>query len=164
MRGGAPRGHGGCCGTFHKFPIITSAVTSLNDPKVVKPSSINTHGLLEENNHHLLNHQTVKPDNNQNTNYQQQYVTNLANKTIQCADSLQGTDAAIKAAACKKKYNYDPFFKKPIQTFTKPVSSYAPVSQGEYIIKLEDKCQKLDPPYVPAHNNRAALPGPPASY
>jgi hypothetical protein len=164
MRAGAPMGHGGCCGTFHKFPIITSAVTSLNDPKVVKPSSINTHGLLEENNQHLLNHQTVKPDNNQNTNGQKDYIKNLANKTIQCANALEATDAARKAAACKKCHNYNPYYRKNIQTFTKPVSSYVPVSQSEYLLNLEDKCQKLDPPFVPAHNSRAALPGPPASY
>jgi len=164
MRGGAPRGHGGCCGTFYKFPIITSAVTSLNDTKVVKPSSINTLGLLQENNQYLLNHQTVKPDNNQNTNHQQQYVTNLANKTIQCANSLAATDAARNAATCKKCYNYDTFFKRPIQNLTKPLSSYAPVSHSEYLNKLEDKCQQLDPPFVPKRSIYAPLPGAPASY
>jgi len=164
MRDGVARGNGGCCGQFLNFPVITSAVTSLNNPLVVKSSSINTHGLLQENHQHLLNNQTVKPDNNQNNNQQQNYVKNLANKTMLCADSLKATNAEIEADACKKCYNYNPFYRKIIRNYTKPVSTYAPISQGEYLNKLEDKCQKLDPPFVPAHNSRGALPGPPASY
>jgi hypothetical protein len=164
MRDGVSRGNGGCCGQFINFPIITGEITSLNDPNVVKSSTINTSGLYKENHQYLLNHQTVKPDNNKNNNQQQQYVKNLANKTIQCANSLKATNAEINADACKKCYNYNPYYRKTIQTFTKPVSSYVPMSQGEYLTKLEDKCQKLDPPFVPAHNSRAALPGPPVSY
>lgn len=164
MRDGVARGNGGCCGQFINFPIITSAVTSLNDPLVVKESSINTHGLMSENYQYLLNHQTVKPDNNQNNNRQTQYVKNLANKTVQCSDALQATGKDLNKDGCKKCYNYNPYFRKNVRTYTKPASTYVPISQGEYLLKLEDKCQKLDPPFVPSHNSRGALPGPPASY
>lgn len=165
MRDGVPRGHGGCCGTFVKYPIITSAVTSLNDPNIVKPSTINTLGMLETKYYLRLYHEpSVKPDANQNINTENQYIKNLAKTTIKCADSLKASDAEINAAACKACYNYDPFFKKKIQKFTKPASNYLPISQGEHLLKLQDKCSNLDIVSVPSASNKAPLPGSPASY
>jgi hypothetical protein len=165
MRDGVPRGHGGCCGTFKNFPIISSAVTSLNDPNIVKPSTINTLGMLEEKYYLRLYHEpSVKPDNNQNINSQQQYITNLATTVIRSANSLKATDASLNDAACKACYNYDPFFKKKIQKFTKPISNYVAISQGEKLLILKDNCSLLDNTFVPSTSNKAPLPGPPASY
>jgi len=165
MRGGVERGFGGCCGTFKKFPIITSAVTSLNDPNVIKPSCITTLGMIEERYYLTLYHNpVVKPDTNQNINTQKQYINNLATSTIKCADALEASDVSLNEAACNVCYNYDPFFKKNIQKFTKPTSKFIPISQGEYILKLEDKCSELDKVFVPSASNKSVLPGPPASY
>jgi hypothetical protein len=164
MRGGVARGHGGSDGTFHKYPIITSAVTSLNDPKIVKPSTINTLGMLEERNQYLLNHQTVKPDINQNINTHENHVKNLATKTIQCANALQATNKDLNKDACKKCYNYNTFFRQKTRIFTKPASNYGAITEGEYLLQLKDKCQKLDLKYVPVSYKRGALPGPGVSY
>jgi hypothetical protein len=162
MRGGAPRGHGGTSGMFNNYPIITSAVTSLNDPNIIKPSALNTSGMLEKRNQYLLNHQTVKPDTNQNNNTHNQYVKGLAKKTVQCADSLQATNKELNKDACNKCYNYSNFFRKKLKNYTKP--SRNPISEGEYVLKLQDKCEMLDLKYVPVSYNRGVLPGPAATY
>jgi hypothetical protein len=157
MRGGVPIGHGGCCGTFVKHPIITSAVTSLNDPNIVKPSSINTLGMIENKYKKSLNHEPyVKPDTNQNINTQNQYVKNLAKTTIECANALKATDDEIKIAACNACYNYNTFYKKKIRNFTKV--STLPVSQGEYLIKKSNKCIDSDVKYVPTTINKGPIP------
>jgi hypothetical protein len=161
IRGGVPIGHGGCCGTFVKYPIITSAVTSLNDSNVVKPSCINTLGMIEER---YNQRPVVKPDNNQNINTQSQYTKNLVKNTIKCANSLKSSDVSLNEAACKTCYNYDPFFKKKIQKFTKPTSNYVPISQGEYLLKLDNKCSENDKVFIPSASCSGPLPGPPASY
>jgi len=157
MRDGVPRGHGGCCGTFIKHPIITSAVTSLNDPNIVKPSSINTLGMIENKYKKPLYHEhVVKPDNNQNINTQNQYVKNLAKTTIECANALKATDDEIKTAACNACNNYNTFYKKKIRNFTKV--STLPISQGEYLIKLSNKCIDSDVKYVPSTINKRPIP------
>jgi hypothetical protein len=157
MRDGAPRGHGGCCGTFIKHPIITSAVTSLNDPNIVKPSSINTLGMIENKYKKSLNHEpSVKPDTNQNINTQNQYVKNLAKNTVQCANALKATDNEIKIEACNACYNYNTFYKKKIRNFTKV--STLPISQGEYLNKLSNKCINSDVKYVASEIKKTPIP------
>ena len=157
MRDGAPRGHGGCCGTFIKHPIITSAVTSLNDPNIIKPSTINTLGMIEERYYLRLYHDpTVKPDNNQNINTQNQYIKNLAKTTIECANALKATDAEIKEAACNACNNYNPYYKKKIRNFTKV--STLPISQGERLLKLSNNCIESDVKYVPSTINKRPIP------
>jgi hypothetical protein len=165
IRDGVPMGHGGCCGTFKIFPVVTSAVTSLNDSNIIKPSSINTLGMIETKYNQPLYHEAVvKPDNNQNINTQSQYTKNLAKYTIKCANLLKASDVSLNEAACKACYNYDPFFKKKIQKFTKPISNYVPISQGEYLLKLDNKCSENDKVFVPSAYCSGPLPGPPASY
>ena len=48
MKGDVAIGHGGCCGKFNKTPIIQSAVISLENPNVVKPSVLGTSGMLSK--------------------------------------------------------------------------------------------------------------------
>jgi len=157
MRDGAPRGHGGCCGTFVKHPIITSAVTSLNDPNIVKPSTINTLGMIENKYKKSLHHEvSIKPDNNQNINTQNQYIKNLAKTTIECANALKATDAEINDAACNACINYNTFYKKKIRNFTKV--STLPVSQGERLLKLSNNCIESDVKYVPSTINKGPIP------
>lgn len=157
MRDGAPRGHGGCCGTFIKHPIITSAVTSLNDPNIIKPSTINTLGIIENKYKKSLYHDpTVKPDNNQNINTQNQYIKNLAKTTIECSNAVKATDAEIKEAACNACNNYNPYYKKKIRNFTKV--STLPISQGERLLKLSNNCIESDVKYVPSTINKTPIP------
>lgn len=157
MRDGSPRGNGGCCGTFTKHPIITSAVTSLNDPTITKPSSINTLGMIENKYKKSLYHEvSIKPDNNQNINTQNQYIKNLAKKTIECTDLLKATDSEIKEAACNACNNYNPYYKKKIINFTKV--STLPISQGEYLLKISNNCIESDVKYVPSTINKGPIP------
>jgi len=46
MKGPVARGHGGCCGKYRNGPIIQSAVTSLNNNTVVKPTVLTNSGLI----------------------------------------------------------------------------------------------------------------------
>ena len=49
MQGQTPKGHGGCCGTYdNSHGIIQSAVSSLNNNNIIKPSVIDNKGMLEE--------------------------------------------------------------------------------------------------------------------
>lgn len=49
MQGKTPKGYGGCCGTYDTSQGITqSAVLSLNNNNVIKPSVISNKGMLEE--------------------------------------------------------------------------------------------------------------------
>jgi hypothetical protein len=100
MNGPTPRGYGSCCGNYYTDQIIQSAVTSLNDPNVVKGSVVSTKGMLEEklqcmsniqetyfiSNGPLSPYNVVKPDTNKNLNRQSDYVISLAKKAIKNAD------------------------------------------------------------------------------
>jgi len=48
MKGNVVKGHGGCCGTYHRNPHgpIQSAVTSTNKNSVIKSTVMNTDGFL----------------------------------------------------------------------------------------------------------------------
>jgi len=177
MNGPTMRGHGGCCGTYYMSNIIQSAVTSLNDPNVVKSSNINTMGLLESKDHCVLgvdkiyyktkisNHtnNTVKPDNNHNINNQSKYITNLAKQTIN--KSLLDCNAAkAKNKACCNKNPYLP--RAPAyQNYTKPSNNFTNSiyysNYGEYLTVIDNSCNYLDVKSVPnTQLNKAPLPGP----
>ena len=77
MKGNAMKGHGGCCGTFKISPIVSSAVTSLNNPNVVKSSVLSTKGMISTHFRWIQRPQpftSVKPDNNNNINTQFDYI------------------------------------------------------------------------------------------
>ena len=72
--------------------------------------------------------------------------------------NLQGkaTDDKIKTAACNACNNYNTFYKKKIRNFTKV--STLPISQGEYLIKLNNKCIDSYVKYVPSANSKGPIP------
>ena len=96
MKGNVIRGHGGCCGHYPIKPIVQSGVNYQEDSSVVKHSVLNTAGMIEtkyqcigecslgtnvcEGSSKRINH--VKPDNNNNTNSQQDYISSVANKAV----------------------------------------------------------------------------------
>jgi len=82
MRGNTARGYGGCCGNYNITPIVQSAVTSLNDTTVVKPSTMNTSGMIEEKYMPYHNWTTVKQDSRQNTNTQQDQINKVAKNAL----------------------------------------------------------------------------------
>jgi len=156
MKGNVACGHGGCCGKFRKMPIIQSAVTSLNNPAVVKPSVVGTYGLIETKYQWTRRPQpysTVKPDNNRHLNDQSNYLTNLTKKTI---SSISACDASmninifnktLNQPCCKNKDAYL-FSTRSTALFTKPDSYFVPISAGEYLLQKHDKCTSNDVTFV----------------
>ena len=157
MNGPTPRGHGGCCGKYYTGHIIQSAVTSLNDPTIVKGSVISTKGMLEEKLHCISNIQetyfistgplsqysVVKPDNNQHLNHQSNYITSLAKKAIKNADLPCNIHHDMSLNHCNKGCaNSDPsFFRGPSYiTYTKAKRDFAPISQSEHLTNKATKC------------------------
>lgn len=161
MRGNTVRGHGGCCGTFIIGPIVQSGVTSVEDSTVVKTSTLGTSGMLSSRykwDKQVGIYPIVKPDNN-NHNSQSDYVKRLTKKTIsdiKKANDPNNTDCtnttnAVYSNCPKYDGHYKrPIFNKPTCFFTKPASDYVPISNGEYMIQLNDECGnneiKYDPP------------------
>jgi hypothetical protein len=150
-----PRGSGGCCGTFPIQNMVQSAVTSLNDPKIIKKSVMNTKGMLEEKlgctygvNIPGFNKQfstknknnIVKPDNNNNNNSQQDYIRNKSKNTIQKVNKCTSLNQIKNQSNCPMTNTYFTRVQKPICNFTKPKSDYIPISQGENLINLTNKC------------------------
>jgi len=161
MNGPTPRGHGGCCGMYPQSNIVLSAVTSLNDPTVVKNSVITTHGMIDEKLHCISNinekffitcgpstecYTTVKSDNNQHLNDQGDFIKNKAKKTIQKTELLCNIHKNLDLCETKSCANKDPFFYKgkAYTTHTKPKSEYMPISQGEYLITKNNNCTSKD--------------------
>lgn len=149
MRGNTERGHGGCCGKYPIHPIIQSAVISTEDINVVKPSVISNDGMIETKYrwiHRPAPYATVKPDNNLNINDQQDYITRLRKKTITDSNACQETKTLTQSCASTAcmKANYNTYFRTPIVSFTKPESNYTAMSQGEYLLKLDNKCADHD--------------------
>jgi hypothetical protein len=151
MKGNVACGHGGCCGTFYKAPIVQSAVTSLNNPNVIKPSVGNTLGLIETKYAWVKRPQpysTTKPDGNNNLNSQYNYIYNIKKQTIidseKCPQNSNNT-----AGSCINTCKYNSFFKRQIPLITKPVTDYSPPSYGDYLIQKNIQCTKNDVFYVP---------------
>lgn len=164
MRGNVACGHGGCCGKFDKsgmFLSVNPISVTMNNSDVIKPSVINTSGMIETQYMWAKRPQpysTVKPDSNQNINNQTAYITNLAKQTI--AD-VGKCDASGNVVTCKKVSNTTLFPVKKTESFqyTKPASNYVPITQSTYLQKLHDQCVANDPKYVPSKTIKAPFAG-----
>jgi hypothetical protein len=131
-KGNTPKGHGGCCGKYVVKPPILSAVTSTEDNSVVKSSVLSYTGMAATKYRWIRRSEpviTVKPDNNQNANTQQQYIEYLKRLTIQEINSCDNTKVFHPCSSNKSTCN-----------FTKPETDYVPMSQGQYLLELNNKC------------------------
>jgi len=176
MNGPTMRGHGGCCGKYYMTNIIQSAVTSLNDPDVIKSSVMNTLGMVDSK-FNCLTHvdktsfisnpiklnNTVKPDNNQNINNQTSYITNKAKQTIN--QSLLSCNAS--KAKTKTCCNKNPFLPRApaYQNYTKPSNNYTNSiyynNYKQYLTVIDNNCNINDEKSIPnVHLKKAPLPGP----
>jgi hypothetical protein len=104
MRGDTMRGHGGCCGTYFRRVPIQSAVTSTEDPNVIKPSVVGTDGMIQQKYRWINRPQpfsTTKPDDTLNMSTQDQYVQIVANRTLAALQNPNCTTKTIpKADGC----------------------------------------------------------------
>ena len=87
-KGNVLKGNGGCCGTYPIVNVSPSEfVERLNDPSVVKPSVINTNGMLRRKYKWLVGGpQIVKPDANQYIS-QEIHTVQKGKSIVLCSDS-----------------------------------------------------------------------------
>ena len=140
-RGNTLRGYGGTNGHFIQYPSILSSVTSTEDPNEVKPSVLSNNGMIATQYRWIKRPQpftSVKPDNTQHTNTQQDYIHYLQSNTIRNYDNCSKNEKT-----CTNTYLKDlplNIRNQSMYNFTKPESSYMSVSQSEYLLKLNAKC------------------------
>jgi hypothetical protein len=118
-RGGANRGHGGCCGKYPRPFVRPSEIRSTENPNVVKSSVINTEGMIRERFAWIWRpapYTSVKWDDNHGVNDQSSYLQFLDQRTLSCGVQKSGSDYCENGA----------------------------VSQGEYLTSLDGKCYSLD--------------------
>lgn len=155
MRGNTLRGHGGCCGTYEIKPIVQSAVKTTEDSSIVKSSVLNTQGMIDTKYRWIRRPQpfsSTKPDNISNPNTQETYIEKLAKRTIN--ESLEECDRSRTSNCC----NIPRAGKPKIFNFTKPLSSYVPISSGEHIRNIIVPCHQNDEVSIRT-TNLSVLPG-----
>lgn len=89
MKGNVIKGHGGCCGKYPVHGIVQSAVTSENDPKIVKPTVMHTNGMIRTHYRWIWRPQpysATKPAAYLALNSQSSYISNLSATTVESAD------------------------------------------------------------------------------
>lgn len=159
MKGNVICGHGGCCGKYQVTPIVQSAVTSLNDPTKVKPSVLNTNGMIDTKYRWINRPQpyaTVKPD--ANIHYtQQDRISYIAKKTIQNINKCN-IDHPVNPLSTGNP-NYSAYLRSNACSFTKPASMLSAISEGEKIIQLNNLCVAQDKINVPSSINRTPFAG-----
>ena len=139
MKGNTIRGHGGCCGFYPIQPIVQSAVTSLNDTQVVKPSVVGTEGLIATKYRWIGRPQpytVVKPDNNNNLNTQQDHIMNVQKKAIQDASGckvVKSYTIGTNSEGCQVKCHY-----------VLPEKEIAARPYSEYYLELNKACTGND--------------------
>jgi len=155
MKGDTIKGHGGCCGQYPVLPVVQSAVTSLNDPNIVKPSVLGTEGLIETKYRWIKRPQpytVVKPDNNRHLGTQQDYIKNKAKKAVSISCPAITTHKPITGCPPTSKKN------QCIVT-TQPASTIVAKSQGQHLLELNKMCTENDNPYVPSELRREPIVG-----
>ena len=153
MVGNTPKGHGGIYGVYPRGPIIQSAVISTNDPNVIKPSVLDNDGMIATKYRWIRRpypYTTVKSDSNRNLTTQGDHIRIKRRQEICCTKSEPGPLKYCKMCdylptIFKPRINTAQSYAAPFpNTVTKAVSSYLPVSQGEYLDKADNCCVKID--------------------
>jgi len=160
FNGATPRGHGGCCGTYPQPHIVQSAVTSLNDPDVIKLSTKTTLGRIETE--LMCCTPVVKPDNTLNINTSQERTRNVAKCSINQTNSYFAGEYPAPCAS------YNPYYRKSFCSRTKSNSSFTPISSSEYIESgvsvLQNnhisQCSSNDKTNIQKPSSSGILPGP----
>jgi hypothetical protein len=106
-RGGANRGHGGCCGKYPRPFVIPSEIRSTENPYIVKPSVVNTDGMLRERFAWIWRpapYASVKRDSNHGVSDQSSYIKFLDQQTLSCGTQKSGTGYCVKGAIDQSMY------------------------------------------------------------
>jgi len=139
MKGNVPCGYGGCCGTYRIAPIVQSAVTSQNNPNIVKSSVINTSGMIQTKYRWAKRPQpytTVKPDSNNNLNTENDYIQYLKRKTLNKINSCKTNVATT--TPCVRNSNMNSIFRSNL--YPKRYRTMVPMvtQDGDYLRKSYD--------------------------
>jgi hypothetical protein len=153
MKGNTMKGHGGCCGTYPIGNVIQSAVTSLNNPTVVKPSVLGTDGLISTKYRWIRRgypFSSTKQDTNLNSNTAQDYIDKLKIETIQesCHVDDDKIPVPVISSGCDtaifKGGNLHSRIGRQARICPKPVSKPPTVTgaidQSVHIMAINKKC------------------------
>jgi hypothetical protein len=150
-KGPTLKGHGGCCGQYPITNIRTSPdMAIMNDPAVIKPSVINTNGLILTKYRWIRRPQpftTVKPDATHNINDQTSYIDSVERKAMACDNEKKTTIAqtckkcVLPGAPGTKDYQNS---SNQATVITKPDSYTGALTASDQIAKLKNTCVKWD--------------------
>ena len=150
MKGNVAKGHGGCCGKYPQGHIIQSAVTSVEDPTVVKSSSLNTRGMIDTKYRWIRRPQPYITVNKfQQINTQSDYIAYIQKKTLN-EKHADGTPChtsdpkPLVVGECGGLSNTQMPKKCHKSIITKPAEKTGAISVSEHIIKLDQKCTQND--------------------
>ena len=99
----------------------------------MKTSSINTHGLIDTKYKWTPQYNYVKPDSNQNNGYQSIYVTNLAQKEIDCSAQIDASSNAVYTSSRIDLTNNS-------CVITQPETDFVAMPQSQYLSTLKKSC------------------------
>jgi hypothetical protein len=151
MKGNVACGHGGCCGTYLVKPIVQSAVTTTENSSIVKPSVINTLGMINTQYRWIRRpapYTSVKPDSNLALNNSQgQWIDYLRKQAI-----LEASLCTLNQNASNTSKGCSPLKKNQLCPMLKDVNPLDNMylSQSEYLSQLDDQCTQTQIFYVPS--------------
>lgn len=142
MRGTNPIGYGGCCGQYPTEVNITygTGVYSENNPTVIKPSVINTDGMLMKRNQYYKGHWNVKKfDYSYIDKVRNRVIVNCTTKRIQKSTDAPCTNLSNKGCINKRHYTSNINFRSNDVIVTKE-THVIPMNQSEYLSGINKKC------------------------
>ena len=164
MRGTEARGHGGCCGVYHRAPIVSSAVVSLNDISVVKSTVGTAHTRLwraTQLSRRPAPFSSTKPGSNNDNTTQSSQVAAVAKRALTCVQKLDAANylngVYIKSVATKPKCSLPGFARNSYAHKSRAAARCAPIdlnrakhdgSQGARLAALIAPCTASDTVYA----------------
>jgi len=150
-RNGALKGHGGCCGAYPTPQIKTSPeMACLNDPAIVKSSSLNTNGLLMSKYRWIRRprpYSETKPNSYLNKGDQSSYIDHVARKTISDSSGCHIIGKVVPSVCCPltKTANYNANINSgKYPNLVKPDKYTGAINASDYLRNLDKKCTEND--------------------
>tara|TARA_B100000282_G_C31709201_1_gene480238 strand:- start:15 stop:599 length:585 start_codon:yes stop_codon:yes gene_type:complete len=140
MKGNAPKGHGGCCGTY--LNKIVKPALCLEKSEMVKRSVLSSNGMLRLKNKWLNGKSTVKPDVNQNNNIASMATVMKRRKAINELKQNDDCNPLVDASTT-------------LLSFVEQIGS---MEQNKYILKKTSECILNDPVQLQSSIDRRPLP------
>lgn len=138
-KNGALRGHGGCCGKYPTHQIITSPeMACLNNPNIVKPSCLDTNGLIMTKYRWIRRPQpfsSTKPNSHLNLNDQSTYIDHLARQAI-----IDGNKCHVVGPKISKPCDTSITNSNECANIAKPERYTGALNASDHIRILDGKC------------------------